>query len=69
MKLICYALSLLLREVRQLFKIAAGGGIPEQLTHRGDNFKANWFDPAFALPVSPQPHLLTTVWGTLKTRD
>lgn len=58
-----------IREVRQLFKIAAGGGIPEQLTHRGDNFEADWFDPAFALPVSPQPHLLTTVWGTLKTRD
>lgn len=69
MKLICYALSLLLREVRQLFKIASGGGIPEQLTHRADNFKADWFDPAFALPVSPQPHLLTTVWGKLKTRD
>lgn len=58
-----------IREVRQLFKIASGGGIPEQLTHRGANFDADWFDPAFALPVSPQPHLLTTMWGKLKTRD
>lgn len=52
----------------QLFKIAADGGIPERLTHRGNNSDADWFDPAFALPVSPQPHLLTTVWGKLKTR-
>ena len=54
------------REATQLFKIAAGGGIPKQLTHRGHNSEADWFDPAFALPVSPQPHLLTTVWGNLK---
>ena len=58
-----------IREVKQLFKIASGGGIPEQLTHRGNNFEADWFDPAFALPVLPQPHLLTTVWGKLKTQD
>ena len=58
-----------IREGKQLFKIASGGGIPEQLTHRGNNFEADWFDPAFALPVSPQPHLLTTVWGKLKTQD
>lgn len=54
---------------RQLFKIALDGGVPEKLTHRGDNFRANWFDPAFALPVSPQPSLLTTTWGKLKTQD
>lgn len=58
-----------IREVKQLFKIASEGGNPEQLTHRGNNFEADWFDPAFALPVSPQPHLLTTVWGKLKTQD
>ena len=58
-----------IREVSQLFKIASGGGIPEQLTHRGDNFEADWFDPAFALPVSPQSHFLTRVWGKLKTQD
>ena len=56
--------------VRYLFKVALDGGVPEQLTHRqGDNFRADWFDPAFALPVSPQPSLLTTIWGKLKTQD
>ena len=55
------------RGSRQLFKTALDDGVPEQLTHRGDNFRADWFDPAFALPVSPQPSLLTTTWGKLKT--
>ena len=43
------------REVGQLFKVALDSGVPQQLTHRGDNGNADWFDPAFALPVSPQP--------------
>ena len=55
-----------IREAIHIFKIALGGGISEQLTHRGNNFEADWFDPAFALPVSPQPQLLTTVWGKMK---
>ena len=56
--------------VRDLFKGALDGGTPERLTHRqGDNFKADWFDPAFALPVSPQSSLLTTIWGKLKIQD
>ena len=38
----------------------------EQLTHIGINFLGDWFDPAFALPVSPQPQLLTTLWGEVK---
>ena len=54
---------------RQLFKVSLDGGTPEQLTHRGHNFHADWFDPAFALPVLPQPSLLTTTWGKLKTQD
>ena len=54
---------------RQLFKVSLDGGTPEQLTRRGDNFNADWFDPTFALPVSPQPSLLTTAWGKLKTQD
>jgi Tol biopolymer transport system component len=54
--------------VIQLFKIALDGGVPEQLTHRGNNFRADWFDPA-ALPVSPQSSLLTTIWAKLKTQD
>ena len=57
------------RSPRQLFKATLDGGVPEQLTHRGNNFRADWFDPAYALPVSPQPFLLTTTWGKLKTRD
>ena len=54
------------REVKHLFKITIGGDIPKQLTRRGNNFGADWFDPAFALPVSPQPQSLTTVWGKMK---
>ena len=57
------------RGSRQLFKTTLDGGVPEQLTHRGNNFRADWFDPAFALPVSPQSSLLTTTWGKLKTQD
>ena len=57
------------RGSKQLFKSTLDGGAPEQLTHRGNNLRADWFDPAFALPVSPQPSLLTTVWGKLKTQD
>ena len=55
--------------VRDLFKVALDGGVSERLTHRqGDNFNADWFDPAFALPVSLQPSLLTTTWGKLKAK-
>ena len=57
------------RGTRHLFKINLESGTSVQLTHRGDNFNADWFDPAFALPVSPQPSLLTTMWGQLKTQD
>ena len=55
-----------IRETIHLFKIAWDGGTSEQLTDTSDNFGADWFDPAFALPVSPQPQLLTTVWGKMK---
>ena len=56
--------------IRDLFKVNLDGGVPEQLTHRqGDNFNADWFDPVFALPVSSQSFLLTTMWGKLKTQD
>ena len=57
------------RNGNQLFKAALAGGRSEQLTDKGANYGADWFDPAFALPVSPQPHLLTTVWGEMKVRD
>ena len=39
----------------------------KELTDRGLNITPSWFDPAFVtLPVAPQPHLLTTVWGKMK---
>ena len=57
------------RGLRQLFKVTLNGGAPKQLTRRGDNSNADWFDPAFALPVSPQPSLITTTWGKLKTQN
>ncbi|RKU24278.1 hypothetical protein C6503_01245 [Candidatus Poribacteria bacterium] len=54
----------------QIFKLDVNSGIRTQLTHVGDIFQANydgdWFDPAYALPVSPQPELLSTTWGELK---
>ena len=30
------------------------------------HFTGDWFDPAYVLPVSPQPQLLTTTWGEVK---
>ena len=53
----------------QIFKVNLGSGQPEQLTHIGWNFLGDWFDPAYALPVSPQPHLLTTTWAGLRTKE
>ena len=54
----------------QIFKIDVNSGVRTQLTHLGDLSQANsggdWFDPAYALPVSPQPDLLTTTWGAVK---
>ncbi len=54
----------------QIFKVDVNSGIRTQLTHLVGNFQANgggvWFDPAYALPVSPQPDLLTTTWSELK---
>ena len=53
---------------RQVFKIGIDEKQVEQLTHIGINFLGDWFDPAYAyaLPISPQPQLLTTIWGELK---
>ena len=57
-----------LKQIRQthVFKIALDGGAVEQLTAISLwNVPNDWFDPAYALPVSPQPQL-STVWGKLK---
>ena len=51
----------------QIFKLDINSGIRTQLTHIGPrNLGGDWFDPAYALPVSPQPQLLTTTWGDVK---
>ena len=56
----------------QIFKVDVNSGVHTQLTHVGHFFQANsggdWFDPEYALPVSPQPQLLTTTWGDVKKR-
>ena len=55
---------------RHIYAVDLNGGEPKRLTRKGINFFADWFDPAFVtLPVTPQPHLLTTVWGKVKGRD
>ena len=54
----------------QIFKVAVDGGPPVQLTNPNFSYYlGDWFDPAFALPVSPEPQLLTTTWGQVKIRD
>ena len=56
----------------QIFKLNLNSGIRTQLTHLGGIWQANaggdWFDPAYALPVSPQPQLLSTVWAKIKKK-
>ena len=54
----------------QIFKLDINSGVRTQLTHVGifrqSNTGGDWFDPAYTLPVSPQPHLFTTTWGGIK---
>ena len=52
----------------QIFKINVVTRGTTQLTHDGSNYVGDWFDPS-ALPVSPQPQLLTTTWGEIKGGD
>ena len=54
------------RGVIHLFRVSLEGGIPQKLTRLGNNYSGDWFDPVYALPVAPQPQLLTTVWGEMK---
>ena len=58
----------------QIFKLDINSGVRTQLTHiagafRQANIGGDWFDPAYALPVSPQPALLTTTWGKVKKEE
>ena len=58
------------QEAKQIFKIDLNGGQPEQLTDIGIwSTPGDWFDPAFALSVSPKPQLLTTTWGDVKKKN
>lgn len=50
----------------QIFKLDISSGVQTQLTHIDRNLGGDWFDPVYALSVSPQPQLLTTIWGELK---
>ena len=52
----------------QIFKIAASGGESIEVGPPGWYSLGDWFDPAYALPVSPQPQLLTTTWGGIKQK-
>ena len=53
----------------KIYKIGLNGGVPERLTNpKFWHFVGDWFDPAFALSVSPQTSLLTTVWGQVKDK-
>ena len=53
----------------QIFKLDLNSGVRTQLTHHLSwNTGGNWFDPDYALPVAPQPELLTTTWGEVKKR-
>ena len=54
---------------RQIVVIDVKTGRKKQLTRRGLNITPAWFNPTFALPVEPQPHLLTTTWGQIKAQD
>ncbi len=49
-----------------IFKVDVNSGIRTQLTRTGGDSGGDWFDPRHALPVEPQPALLTTTWGEMK---
>ena len=52
----------------QIFKITIAGGVPVEVGPSGWYGLGDWFDPAYALPVSPQPQFLTTTWGDVKKK-
>ncbi len=53
----------------QIFKLDVNSGVRTQLTHIDRNMGADWFDPDYALPVEPQPKLLTTIWAKVKIKQ
>ena len=55
-----------IKERDQIFKVNVSNGVRTQLTHISWNTGGAWFDPSYALSVSPRPELLTTLWGKVK---
>lgn len=55
------------KDTTQFFKIGVRSQAKTQVTHKGSNSGADWFDPA-ALSVQPNVDLLTTTWGKLKQK-
>ena len=53
---------------RQIVVIDVEIGAKKQLTRQGLNITPAWFNPK-SLPVTPQAHLLTTMWGKIKGQD
>ena len=53
---------------RQIVVVDVETGAKKQLTRQGLNITPAWFNPK-SLPVTPQSHLLTTIWGKIKERD
>ena len=52
----------------QIVVVDVKTGRETQLTHRGRNITPSWFDPK-NLSVTPEPHLLTTTWGKIKSKE
>ena len=50
----------------QILKVDVHSGVHAQLTDNIWSFGGDWFDPTYALQVSPQSYLLTMTWGTVK---
>ena len=57
------------KEQWQIFKVAAAGGETIEVGPPGWYSLGDWFDPAYALSVSPQPQLLTTIWAKVKKNN
>ena len=53
---------------RQIVVVDVETGRKKQLTRRGLNITPAWLNPK-SLSVSPQPHLLTTTWGKVKSEE
>lgn len=53
---------------RQIVVIDIGSRKKREITRRGLNITPAWLNP-INLSVAPQPHLLTTVWGKIKSKD